>query len=231
MRYFKCESSSKTENDILREQYKKLGKKEKQLFRRRNWSNRLSSGLITVVSIGAFAGCLWAIGYIQEPEQPVWLLFFLLLKIALIGCALIFSLVVCVLLSLVFGGKLELKKRAIKKELLSKACTHLREYYELQEPCLVTKCYDSSDSKFVSHDVCLFVAQEELRITTNLLHGFFHGDKDLGCYALKREEIHLSQVQQEHYMATELKAEGVAFLLGAKAKGFIEKHYLFMAES
>ena len=32
-------------------------------------------------------------------------------------------------------------------------------------------------------------------------------------------------------MATELKAEGVAFLLGAKAKGFIEKHYLFMAES
>lgn len=230
MRYFIFESS-KTENDILREQYKKLDKKEKQLFRRRNWSNRLFSGLITVVSIGAFAGCLWAIGYIQEPEQPVWLFLFSLLKIALIVCALVFSLVVCVFLSLVFGGKLELKKRAIKKELLSKACTHLREYYELQDPCLVTKCYDSSDSKFVSHDVCLFVAQDELRITTNLLHGFFHGDKDLGCYALKREEIHLSQVQQEHYMATELKAEGVAFLLGAKAKGFIEKHYLFMVES
>lgn len=226
MRYFRYENGDKTEDEILREQYRELAAKEKWLFRRRKWLNRFCSGLITVVSIGVFAVCIWLIGQIQEPEQPIWLILCVLLKIALGGCALVFSLLVCVLLSLAFEGKLDVEKRAMQKELLSKACAHLREYYELQEPCLVTKCYDSSDHKFIDHDVCLFVVRDELRITTNLKHGFFHGDKDLGCYVLDREEITVSEAVWGGHKATELKAGEVRFLLCFRGGRFVEKHFL-----
>ena len=96
----------------------------------------------------------------------------------------------------------------------------------MQEPCIVTKCYDASDKKFKNHDVCIFVVGDELRITTNLKNGFFREEKDLGCHAFLRDEVTVTKIEGEKFLMAELRAGETTFLLGYRAKGFIEKNFL-----
>ena len=111
----------------------------------------------------------------------------------------------------------------MKKEIFSKACKHLRDYYQLQEPYIITKCFEATDKNFQNHDVCIFVVGDELRLTTDIVHGFLYGERDLGCYAFKQDEITLSKQQNGDYLVAELKADNTVFLLGYRAKSFIEK--------
>ncbi len=226
MRYFKYEDGDKTEKDILREQYRELTAIEKRIFRRKKWINQICVIVFVIVSIGTFLGCLRLIGLIQEPGHLVWTILCVLSKVALTFGALIFSFIVGILMLLAFGEKREADHRAMKRELLSNACEDLRVFYGLQEPCIVTKCYDSSDKRFVDHDVCLFVVGSELRITTNLKHGFFERDKDLGCYAFEAEEISILQIPRETSMATVLKAGDVEFLLCYRGGRFVETNFI-----
>ena len=113
---------------------------------------------------------------------------------------------------------------SMKKEFFSKACGHLREYYELQEPYIITKCFDATDKKFQNRDVCIFVVGDELRITADLVHGFLNGERDLGCYAFKKEEIALSKQMNGNHLIAELKENNTVFLLGYRAKRFIDKN-------
>ena len=119
----------------------------------------------------------------------------------------------------------------MKKEIFSKACQHLRDYYELQEPYILTKCYDSSNENFKDHDVCIFIVNDELRITTDLIRGFLHGDRDLGCYAFKKDEISISKKSENNRLIAELKSGDTFFLLGYRAKSFIEKKFVSDAAS
>jgi len=114
-----------------------------------------------------------------------------------------------------------LKKQ--EQKLLHENCDILRDYYGYSEPVLVTKCYQSSDAKMNRHDVCLFVAEGELRITTNLQHGFLYAYRDLGCYCLSWQEIVLRDSQFRERPAIELEADGVTFLMAHRAKAFIKK--------
>jgi hypothetical protein len=59
-----------------------------------------------------------------------------------------------------------------------------------------------------------------------LKHGFFHVENDLGCYAFNLNEIVLSKKQGETFLIAELKADSTVFLLGYRAKGFIEKNFI-----
>ena len=115
---------------------------------------------------------------------------------------------------------------SMKKEIFSKACKHLRDYYQLQDPYIITKCFNSTDKKFANHDVCIFVVGDELRITTNLVRGFLHGERDLGCYAFKKEEITISKQNDGNHLVAKLKANNIVFLLGYRAKGFADKIFL-----
>ena len=115
---------------------------------------------------------------------------------------------------------------SMKKNIFSKACGHLRDYYELQEPYIITKCFDASDKKFQNHDVCIFVVRDELRLTTDLVHGFLHGERDLGCYVFRRDEITISKQQDGNHLIAELKVGDTVFLLGYHSKGYIEKNFL-----
>ena len=96
----------------------------------------------------------------------------------------------------------------------------------MQEPYIVTKCFDATDKKFRNHDVCIFIVEDELRITTDLVHGFLHGERDLGCYAFKLNEIFLEKQQSGNHLVAELKADNTVFLLGYRAKGFIDKEFV-----
>lgn len=164
----------------------------------------------------------------QIPTTNNWFL-----KILYFICV-VTLLIVSIILSVFIGGlvafpiinKAFSKEYTEKREIISKACEHLREFYKLQEPCIVTKCYESSDKKFSSHDVCLFVVDDELRLTVNLKHGFFHQRNDLGCYCFNRQEISISKIQGEKLHIAELKAGNEKFLLGYRAKSFVEKNFI-----
>ena len=105
----------------------------------------------------------------------------------------------------------------------------LKEQYKLlmQEPYIITKCFDAADKRFRDHDVCIFLVGDELRITTDLVRGFLHGERDLGCYAFSRKEITVSKQQDGEHLVAELKSDNTFFVLGYRAKGFIEKNFLF----
>ena len=107
------------------------------------------------------------------------------------------------------------------QQIMQDATEHLRVFYQFCEPCLITKCYQCSDPKWNRHDVCLFVVDDELRITTNLKNGFFHPDKDLGCYCFSKEEISLTDGQFRDIQAIELAAECISFLLSRNAISYI----------
>lgn len=111
------------------------------------------------------------------------------------------------------------------QQVMQKSTEHLRKFYGYQEPCLVTKCYRCTNRKWDRHDVCLFVAGDELRITTNLQYGFFRPEKDLGCYAFQRQEILLKDAMFRDTPAVELQADGVSFILSRNAISFIKKHF------
>ncbi|MBR5251803.1 MAG: hypothetical protein IKV52_03155 [Oscillospiraceae bacterium] len=114
----------------------------------------------------------------------------------------------------------------MKNEFSSKACEHLRSYYGLQQPYIVTKCFDATDEKFCNKDICVFVVGEELRITTDIVKGFIHGERDLGCYAFEKQEIVLTKKHRDNQLVVQLEADGTMFLLGYKAKRFIEKNFI-----
>lgn len=123
-------------------------------------------------------------------------------------------------------GKRQITEKALLREALSNACGELRKFYQMHEPICVTKCYTSSDRRFDRHDVCIFVVDNELRITANLHYGFFDPKRDLGCYALTQQEITLTDTQYKDRATVELRAEDVTFVLASKARAFIEKEFL-----
>lgn len=227
MRYFRYHNTNKNYKNALKAQYKKLTEDEKRTARKeKQW--RTFSNVVTVIVFmicTLVAACL--IVSIQEPEG--WFLRSLVIAIkALFGSGLlIINGFVTYFLTKPFWKKVEsFHIPSMKKEIFAKACAHLRKYYKLQEPYIVTKCLDATDRHFKNHDVCIFIVGNELRITADLVRGFLHGERDLGCYAFKREEITLSKLQDGAHLVVELRAGDTAFTLGYRAKGFIEKQFI-----
>ena len=144
-----------------------------------------------------FGGCIKLITLIPVPKN-IALQILYCFGVLLLGFASVF-----ISVGLTFLAALPFSKMAgkytmpeMKRKIFSEACSHLRAYYGLQEPYILTKCFDSSDQNFVNHDVCIFVAGGELRITADLKNGFLYGERDLGCYAFGAEEISLFKKQE-----------------------------------
>ena len=225
MRYFRYKNTNKNINIALKEQYKALTEDEKRTFRKQKALAKF--GIVTFLVVYA---CCVLVGmcllqFIPTPSNGALEILIIIGKV--IG-GFVWIFFVSSILS--FGLTTPLWKKAdtyniplIKKEIFSKACAHLRDYYKLQEPYIITKCFDATNPNFKNHDVCLFVVGDELRMTADLVQGFLHGERDLGCYVFKRDEIFLSKQQNGKQLILELKAGNEAFLLGYRAKSFIEK--------
>ena len=227
MRYYKYKNTDKNINNALKEQYKTLNEDEKRTFRKEKRWRKFS----TIVSLIIYISCIVAGIFLLKsiPLPSAWFLEILVIvgEVIIGFILLIASGVLTVALTMPLWKKVEsFHIPSIKKDIFSKACKHLRDYYQLQEPYLITKCFDSTDKKFENHDVCIFVVGDELRITTDLVRGFLHGERDLGCYAFKKEEITLSKHNDGNHLIAELKANNIVFLLGYRAKGFIDKSFL-----
>lgn len=226
MRYFKYKGSQTTETIALREEYKAFIKNEKRIIRKCEIAEGIGCGLVLLVTGACLGFSIWGLIQIPQPEGNAFLIIAYILGIVVLG----FGMAV---ISLAIGGLTAAtifnwagKKINSRERILLKVCEHLREFYGLQEPCIVTKCYDASDKKFKNHDVCIFVAGDELRITTNLKHGFIHEERDLGCHAFLCDEVTIAKIEGEKFLIAELRAGETTFLLGYRAKGFIEKNFL-----
>ena len=225
MRYFKYKGLQTTEKEAQKALFAELTKEEKRMIRKEKLLDTLGSIVFFTVFFGGCACCVLGLKQIPFPELLFEVIMRHIANFILGSAGFVLCLIIAIFVSMPIGSK-HTDQKMIRQKYLSKACEHLREFYGLQEPCIVTKCYDASDKKFKNHDVCIFVADDELRITTNLKNGFVHRDKDLGCYAFLRDEISLTKIEGEKFLMAELAAGETTFLLGYRAKGFIEKNFL-----
>ena len=230
MRYFRYKGPKSTESIALRAQYAKYSKQEKKLARKAKFWEFIAVVLLLTFLCGSFLLCLWGLKQIPVP-QNIFLAILRYVGVFFLGIVgLLFSILIAAILSSpLFEKSSKFYKQldsSWRQGVLSQACEHLRKFYGLQEPCIVTKCYESSDETFKNHDVCIFVVGGELRITTNLKNGFVHREKDLGCYAFLCDEVTIAKIEGEKFLMAELKAGETTFLLGYRAKGFIEKNFL-----
>ena len=223
MRYFRYKNTDKNVNNALKEQYKTLTEDEKRTFRKKKRWQKFS----TIVTLTIFICCIIAeiflLKSIPVPDDNFWEVLVIVGKVIVGLVLLIVSGSLTVILTTPLWKKVEtFDIPLMKKEIFSKACKHLRDYYQLQEPYIITKCFEATDKNFQNHDVCIFIVGDELRITTDLIQGFLYGERDLGCYAFKTEEITLLKRNNGKHLVAELRADNTVFLLGYRAKGFID---------
>ena len=114
-------------------------------------------------------------------------------------------------------------RRARLHEITRKAAEHLRKFYGLRDPYIVTKCYESSNSKFRRKDVCIFECNGEIRIMRLLDNVLNLGECDIGCYAFENGEISLAYGEYKGKTAAGLAVGETKFTLAARAKPFMEK--------
>lgn len=227
MRYFKYKNINENKNNALTEQYKTLSKREKQTIRKEKMWKTLSYCCSVILFLFCMGVGIFLISSIPKPSDWFLAIFAILGKIFL-G---LFLLIVSG--PITYGLTFPLWKKAdsfclplMKKEIFAKACWHLRVYYGFCEPFIITKCFDATDQKFRNHDICLFIVHDELRMTADLKNGFLYGERDLGCYVFKKEEITLMKQQNGKHFSVMLKTDDAFFLLGYRAKGFIEKSWI-----
>lgn len=211
----------------MKEQYKSLTEDEKRTVRKEKRWRKFSTAVSLIVFFSCMFVGIYLITLIPIPDWWLWEIMVTIGKVIL-GLFLLFvsGILTFGLTSLLWKKAEAFHLPSIKKEIFSKACSHLRDYYEVQEPYIVTKCFDATDKSFCNHDVCVFVVRDELRITVDLVRGFLYGYNDLGCYAFKKNEITLLKHQNEKHLQVELKAVDASFLLGYRAKSFIENHFI-----
>ncbi len=227
MRYFRYNNTNKNLNNALAEQYKTLTEDEKRTLRKEKRWRKLSTIVTRVCYISFFVAGVFLIKSISLPSAWFWKALVIVGKVILGFILLIAYGVLTAAPTIPLWEKAEsFHIPPMKKEIFSKACKHLRDHYQLQEPYIITKCFDATDRKFRNHDVCIFIVEDELRITTDLVHGFLYGERDLGCYAFKRNEISIEKQQDGDHLAAKLSIDNNFFLLGYRAKGFIEKNFI-----
>ena len=223
MRYFRYNGPTQ-ENNLLKSRMKNLTIAEQKAQRKAKWLHRLGTVVFWTVFF-AVTVCLICLFRLLKPTDAD----ILLTVLFWIG-GLLWSLVsVCIggVLGAIAAAPLwarhEQSQNQFRKGLLQEACAYLREFYGFREPFVVTKCFESTDRKFSRHDVCLFVVDGELRLTANLHYGFFHPEKDLGCYIIHPQEITLQDTLHKDRPAVNLTVGEVTFCLSRKAKPFLEQ--------
>ena len=225
MRYFKCEDLKSVDREIIFQDVS-LTEEEKKRNRQGKLWNFAAITLDSIVFLAVFCGSEFMVAQIPAPENTFLFVLAIVGRILLTLVEFIVSIVVGTLVSSPILKKAQSKLVIQKRIYFDKAILSLRKYYAWTEPCIVTKCYDSSEKAFKNRDICIFVVDDELRLTADLKHGFSIREKDLGCYTIRGDEISLEYIQGEQFLITELRSGNVTFRLGRRAKGFIENNFI-----
>lgn len=211
--------------ESIRGRGKTLSAQAEKQHRRAKLLHKVGNFVFGVVFLGTFISLCLLISWITPHAQSVWGIILSALLTVIMGLvALILAAIVGAVVASPLWGFWQRSEKEILRRAQHEACADIRQFYQFNEPFLVTKCYRSSDKRFDRHDVCLFAVDGELRITGNLHYGFFDPKRDLGCYCVTPQEIRLSDAVYKDRPAVELQADGISFLLGQRAQAYIKTY-------
>jgi hypothetical protein len=111
----------------------------------------------------------------------------------------------------------------MRKEFIKKASEPIRKYYGLSDEYLITKCFESTNTLFNDHDICIFRYGNEIRMTTDIVKGFINGNCDLGCYSIKFNELKIYKDDYNDKRVTVLEFDKEKFVIGIKAYSYMSK--------
>ena len=232
MRYFKYKNRKKTKRELRKALIASLGHGERKSLEKSIFLNKLAQAGLSCVAVGlTVLSAAFARSFSAEYKD---LLSFLILTAAgqfliFVVCEAFTFVITALISSPVFNSAEKLEKRILLlqkehiKEISQAASAHIRKFYGVSEPCMVTKCYVSTESKFQKQDVFIFECGDEIRIAKSLYSALNLTERDAGCYAFKKGEFTLRYTEHDGKRSAELSAGAVKFIFAARAKPFIEK--------
>ena len=189
MKYFKYRNISKVQQLAYKERLASLGKDEQKKIKR---SDRLTK-LLSISGFVFFFCCIgMLIFFIQLIPAPKNILLKILYGIGCIILGFIGLIIIGIATGIPLGillDKIKYNLPEMRKEFIKKASEPIRKYYGLSDEYLITKCFESTNTLFNDHDICIFRYGNEIRMTTDIVKGFINGNCDLGCYSIKFNEL------------------------------------------
>ena len=223
MKYFKYRNISKVQQLAYKDRLASLGKDEQKKIKRSDRLTKLLSISGLIFFICCFGLFIFFIQLIPIPTHSF-------LKVLRgIGCVLLgmLGLIISMFTTMfIFGiliSKVEYNLPEMRKEFIKKASEPIRKYYGLSDEYLITKCFESTNTLFNDHDICIFRYGNEIRITTDIVKGFINGNCDLGCYSIKFNELKIYKDDYNDKRATILEFDKEKFVIGIKAYSYISK--------
>ena len=223
MKYFKYRNISKVQQLAYKERLASLGKDEQKKIKKNDRLTKLLSISGLLFFICCFGLFIFFIKLIPVPKN-------ILLKILYgIGCAILgfIGLIISgIATAIPFGillNKIKYNLPEMRKELIQKASEPIRKYYGLSDEYLITKCFESTNTLFNDHDICIFRYGNEIRITTDIVKGFINRNCDLGCYSIKFNELKTYKDDYNDKRVTVLEFDKEKFVIGIRAYSYIVK--------
>lgn len=223
MKYFKYRNISKVQQLAYKECLASLGKDEQKKIKR-------NDRLIMLLSIIGFVFFFCCIGmfifFIKLIPVPKNILLKILYGIGCIILGFIGLIISGIATGIPFGillDKIKYNLPEMRKEFIKRASEPIRKYYGLSDEYLITKCFESTNSLFNNHDICIFRYGNEIRMTTDIVKGFINGNCDLGCYSIKFNELRIYKDDYNDKRATILEFDKEKFVIGIKAYSYISK--------
>ena len=223
MKYFKYRNINKVHQLANKQRLASLGKDEKKKAKRSERLTKLVSFCGIIFFFCCFGMFIFFIKLIPVPKNT-----FLIILYG-IGCAILglIALIISAISTLIPFGILLDKVRynlpEMRKEFIKKASEPIRKYYGLSDDYLITKCFESTNTLFNDHDICIFRYGNEIRITTDIVKGFINGNCDLGCYSIKFNELKTYKDDYNDKRVTVLEFDKEKFVIGIKAYSYISK--------
>ena len=223
MKYFKYRNINKVQQLANKQRLASLGKDEKKKAKRSERLTKLVSFCGIIFFFCCFGMFLFFIKLIPVPKNT-----FLIILYG-IGCVILglIALIISAISTLIPFGILLDKVRynlpEMRKDFIKKASEPIRKYYGLSDEYLITKCFESTNTLFNDHDICIFRYGNEIRMTTDIVKGFINGNCDLGCYSIKFNELKTYKDDYNNKRATILEFDKEKFVIGIKAYSYIAK--------
>lgn len=223
MKYFKYKNINKVQQLAYKERLASLGKDEQKKIKR---SDRLIM-LLSVIGFVFFFCCIGMfIFFIKLIPVPKNILLKILYGIGCIILGFIGLIISGVATGIPFGillDKIKYNLPEMRKEFIKRASEPIRKYYGLSDEYLITKCFESTNSLFNNHDICIFRYGNEIRMTTDIVKGFINGNCDLGCYSIKFNELKIYKDDYNDKRVTILEFAKEKFVIGIRAYSYISK--------
>ena len=198
-------------------------KKEAKKYKRKRFLKEvilLFSCILFLVLIGLSA---WIIQKIPIPENIFLAILTYILDFILF---IVFFVISCLLILYPIVKLTKLNYFNIPKApktYIKKASKLIRKYYGFNEDYLLTKCFYSTNDKFINHDICIFRYDDEIRITGDIVTGYKNYNAELGCYKIKLNEITIKKEDYNNKRVTIIEFCNVKFIVGIRAYSFIKR--------